>query len=259
MNASLTYLLVDLAALLLPLLFSFHPSIQFYKQWRFFAGPCLLTAFLFVIWDIAFTGLGIWHFNPTLVLGFYIFNLPVEEILFFFCVPYACVFTYFCFSRLVGVEWSEVNRRHFVFILAAGLIWVGLEHIGQLYTSVTFFLLAALLIYHLRRNRPFLSAFFFSYFILLLPFFLVNGYLTGSFGNQAVVLYNHQMNLDLRILAIPVEDIFYGMLLILLNVTLYEKAVESETTRFSFLEQKRKTLNWKSILLFQNRKPEPPR
>ena len=29
-----TYLLIDLLSLLVPLVFSFHPKIQFYKHWK---------------------------------------------------------------------------------------------------------------------------------------------------------------------------------------------------------------------------------
>ena len=61
------------------------------------------------------------------------------------------------------------------------------------------------------------------YSVLLLPFFIVNGILTGTGLDSPVVWYNDNENLGLRVLTIPVEDIFYGMELIFLNLLIYQK------------------------------------
>lgn len=57
-----------------------------------------------------------------------------------------------------------------------------------------------------------------TYVVLLLPFFVVNGLLTGTGINEPIVWYNKSTYIGLRLLTIPVEDIFYGIDLILLNV-----------------------------------------
>jgi lycopene cyclase domain-containing protein len=54
---------------------------------------------------------------------------------------------------------------------------------------------------------------------MLIPFLIVNGLLTSI----PVVLYNNEENLNFRIYSIPFEDVFYGMLLIMMNVIGYEK------------------------------------
>ena len=57
---------------------------------------------------------------------------------------------------------------------------------------------------------------------LLIPFFIVNGILTGTGIDEPVVWYNNAENLSIRILTIPIEDIFYGFELIILTIYFQE-------------------------------------
>jgi lycopene cyclase domain-containing protein len=97
-----------------------------------------------------------------------------------------------------------------------------LLNLGKHYTYITFISLAFVLFLLSISKADYLGRFFVAYLIILFPFLLVNGILTGSLTAEPVVWYNDNFNLDLRILTIPVEDVFYGMLLILGNVAIYE-------------------------------------
>ena len=66
------------------------------------------------------------------------------------------------------------------------------------------------------------QAFLIAYLIILIPFLIVNGFLTSI----PVITYNNEENLAMRIYTIPVEDIFYGMLLVMMNIVGYEKLLK---------------------------------
>ena len=98
---NLTYLLIDVGCVLIPLIASFYPKHPFYKEWKSLFLAILTVAVPFLIWDEYFTQQGVWGFNPTYLTGLYLGHLPVEEILFFICMPFACTFTYFALLYLV--------------------------------------------------------------------------------------------------------------------------------------------------------------
>ncbi len=182
----------------------------------------LIVAALFIAWDVIFTRIGVWGFNDNYLAGVTLINLPVEEWLFFITVPYACVFIYDCIKAYFpGWTFGDGGRK-LAFILGVILITVGVSNYDKLYTSVTFTGLAVFLFVSYFLKAGFLGRFFISYLIILVPFLIVNGVLTGSGIEEHIVWYDHSQNLDFRILTIPVEDAFYGMWLILGNVSLYE-------------------------------------
>ena len=214
-----TYLLVDFFCILFPFAFSFYPKINFYKQWKYFLAPAGVTALFFIVWDILFTKMGVWGFNPArYVCGLYLFSLPLEEYLFFFCIPYSCVFTYYCIRMVFPHPRFNFFIKVFSIALAVFLFTIAFTHLPRLYTSVTFILLAAFLCLLTIKKTAYLPAFFISFLIILIPFFMANGILTGSFIPEPVVIYNNKYNLGIRLSTIPAEDVFYGMLLMLMNV-----------------------------------------
>jgi len=217
-----TYLLVDFFCILFPLVFSFHPKIKFYKQIAYFIVPCALTALFFVVWDILFTRVGVWSFNTSYVCGVYLAGLPVEEYLFFICIPYASVFTWYCVSSFLDLASALQKAVICSWVLVTLLSIAGLLHLQQHYTSVTFLLLGLTIALVVIKMPYLLPSFYVSYLIILLPFFLSNGILTGSLIKEPVVRYNSNDNLGIRLITIPLEDMFYGMLLILMNVAGFE-------------------------------------
>ena len=110
------------------------------------------------------------------------------------------------------------------------LLITGIIHADRYYTSLTFIFTGVfiLLLYLFRKFfKSFDSvSFLVSYAICLIPFLIVNGFLTAI----PVVVYNDAENLGIRIYTIPFEDAFYGMLLVLMNIVLFEK-VKSQKSK----------------------------
>ncbi len=182
----------------------------------------LLPAIFYIVWDAWFTRLGVWSFNGDYIRNIHLYNLPIEEVLFFFVVPYCCVFIYECIRcYFPGLKDGVVSTGIFA-IIALLLLVTAFLHADKLYTfftSVFCAIFMALVIFFRKQWLFFqIKAFLVSYLIILFPFLLVNGFLTAI----PVVLYNDDENVGLRLYTIPVEDIFYGMLLIMLNIAGYE-------------------------------------
>jgi lycopene cyclase domain-containing protein len=219
-----TYLLVNIFSVIVPFIFSFHPKIKFNKYFGAFFSANIISAFCFLIWDAVFTANGVWGFSSKYTLGIKLFNLPIEEILFFFCIPFACVFTYHCLNKFFNIAWNRKFENGFILFLSFMLLFIGLIHFEKTYTSATFISTGLmLLIFKFVFKVEWLQKIFSIYPILLIPFFIVNGILTGYGLIEPVVWYNNDENLSIRLLTIPIEDVVYGFELIILTIFIYEK------------------------------------
>ena len=218
-----TYLFLNLVSVSIPLILSFDRKVHYYKRWKYLFPAIGISLAIFIIWDVIFTHHGVWGFNPLHLTGIEIVNLPLEECLFFVTVPYASVFLYDVFKAYIPRDPFARISRGISFFLIGFLLIFALLNYDKIYTFITFFFLSIyILVLELVFKVKYMGRFYFAYMFVLIPFLLVNGVLTGSFIEEEVVWYNNLENLGVRIFTIPVEDAFYGMLLILMNVSIYE-------------------------------------
>ena len=224
MDSKYLYLWINFLTFIVPFLCSFYPKANFSSKWRYVIPAILATAIIFIAWDALFTQLGVWGFNPRYVSGIYAFGLPIEEILFFFCIPYACLFTYFALNHLIEKDYLFPHQELISSLLIIILLIFGSYFLHNLYTGATFILTGAFLaLVMLKLRVRFMGRFYFAFALLLIPFFIVNGILTGSFIEEQVVWYNPQEMMGIRLGTIPLEDSVYALLLILLPITIWEK------------------------------------
>ncbi len=217
------YILLNLGSFSLPFLYSFNKNMRFIKHFKHVVISTLATGILFLIWDIWFTRIGVWGFNDMYYLGFTLFNMPIEEWLFFFCIPYACLFSHYAIQYykptwIVPLPLTKLLTIGLI-ILTISLVLFNLD---KLYTSVNSMVLTVVLIIGLRFNTRALQRFYISFLFILIPFFIVNGVLTGCFINQEVVWYNNFENLGIRLFTIPIEDMGYAFSLLFINILLLE-------------------------------------
>lgn len=192
---------------------------QLHLKARALSFALVITAIVFLVWDVWFTDLGVWSFNPEFISGIKIFMLPIEEWMFFFTIPFSCMFIHEVLKFYYPNVKSEIIEEYFPWIiLLVGLV-MSLVYIEHIYTQVTFTLLVLYVLFskYVIKFKNY-TRFLLTYLFCLPPFYLVNGILTAF----PVVIYNNSENLGIRIGTVPLDDHFYLMLLLLMNISLFE-------------------------------------
>ncbi len=170
-----------------------------------------------------YTSMGMWGYNSRSLIGVKIGNLPVEEGLFFICIPYACIFSYHCLNTQLKRDFfAKIHGLiSYMLMLFSGIMVLIYYH--QVYTVFAFgSVLFLIFMLHFVFKVKWLSRFYFAYLILQIPFLIVNGILTGTGLKEPIVWYNASHIIGWRILTIPFEDIFYGMSMLLMSIAIYE-------------------------------------
>ncbi|MFY0604098.1 MAG: lycopene cyclase domain-containing protein [Flavobacteriaceae bacterium] len=204
--------------------YSFNKKMRFINHWKAVLASLILVSAIFLIWDAIFTKNGVWGFNPDYHLNFLLFGMPIEEWLFFFCIPYASMFIHYSFEYFKpNLLLSKKMTQGITIGLLLILVPVVLLHSDKDYTFVNYSLLIFTLAVGFRFGIQYLQRFYIAFLVILIPFFIVNGILTGTGLDEPVVWYNNDENLGIRLLTIPIEDIGYAFTMIFGNVFLVEK------------------------------------
>ena len=216
------YLSLMIFSISFPLFRSFENKIKYYTKWKFILKSILFVFLFFIPWDVLFTYLGIWSFNDKYNLGFNLLNLPIEEWLFFIVVPYACLFIYEVLEFFFPIN-NQYNFPNYVcYLFCCVFLVLAILNYHKLYTLVCFILTSLTFLYLSRLKN---LSFFRTYFVTLIPFILINGFLTGSFTSEAVVNYNPQHIIGFRFLNIPIEDFMYNFLLMFCSLFFYNHKI----------------------------------
>lgn len=202
-----TYLIINFLIILVPLLYSADRRIRYYRCFPALACSIVIVGLPYIVWDAVVTRWREWSFNPPYIIGVYVMNLPIEEILFFVTVPFSCLFIYESVAYYTEDRPLRFSPAWFV-ALALALGAAALIAGGHGYTMKAFLACALALVAGLALRPESLlgSRHWLWLAICYIPFFVVNSLLTAI----PVVEYNPAAILGPRIGTIPVEDFFYN-------------------------------------------------
>lgn len=218
------YLTLELVTIVVPLVFSFDKKMQFYKRLKTVIISLILVGAIFIIFDIYSTSAGVWGFNRDYHSNIVFLHLPLEEWLFFFAIPYACVFLHYTFLFLLPrISLSNKTTSGISVLLSVILVLVISLNIDKTYTWIIgVFALTAILLSWFSSTKI-LNRYYLTFLVILIPFFIINGVLTGSFIDEEVFWYNSNEILGIRIFTVPVEDIMFAFSLVLFNLLAISK------------------------------------
>lgn len=189
-------------------------------DWKQLGLTYLFVSVPFVLLDAFSHSRGWWHYNPEHVGEATLLGLPVEEVLFFFVIPFACLYLYSAMERQfkqapVSPLFGKVTAA--VLIASLGIVSVFSPYERTIVDAVL--LLAVLIAWWVIRpqfTRPFV---WWSISIMLL-FFTVNTALTAL----PIVIYGPEFGSQIRIGTVPFEDAWYNLSLLLGSWLVWSKA-----------------------------------
>jgi lycopene cyclase domain-containing protein len=218
------YFILLVSSVAAPLILSFDKKLQFRRQWKYLFPAIFVVAAVYIFFDVLLTKAGVWGFNPRYHSNILLFNLPIEEWLFFIVIPYASIFLHDAF--VLYFPQIKLNNRISKIITVALLIiliLLVLFNLDKIYTVYIYSTLIVTLVIYLFSKSNIINQFYITFLLILIPFLIVNGVLTGSFIESEVVWYNNEENLEIRFFTIPVEDFAYGFSMIFLSLMFRDK------------------------------------
>jgi isorenieratene synthase len=214
------YLLFDLVMIAAPVVLSCIRGPTFFvHRWARAAVAIVVGAAPWVLWDVLVAERH-WWFAEDYTLGPSVLGLPLEEWGFFVAVPFACLYTWEILVR--GPQGQPHPLLRWAWVAVAALlplgVWVFLAT-GREYTGLSLACMGAaasvdvgLRTHLLRRPRTW------AYLAVVSLFTVVfNNFLTG----RPIVLYDASYQLDWRVVTMPIEDLGFGLGLMITVTAIY--------------------------------------
>ncbi len=205
------YLCFDLVIGSVGLWASFRYKLNTHIRSRQMIRAFCMVGVPFIVWDVFAAKSGHWSFNDVYTLGVRVLGLPIEELLFFIVVPFACMVVWDGVEKYV--EDSGFLSGHMIIACFELFSFVVLitqwEH---MYTRVVSLAFLAVCIVLSQWFRAFImrKRFWIFQLMVLLLFVFGNLILTGL----PIVRYGADAITGMRFLTIPFEDFLYNFVLL---------------------------------------------
>lgn len=203
--------------LIISLRFSIGPT----KKWRQLLAGYGTISLIFIVWDILASAAGHWGFSTRYAIPFRFVGLPIEEYLFFFTVPFACMLVW----DMLSVSKARAQKKYLLsyfsiwWLLSAGLLIFGWERGYTRAAALSVLLTSGLLMNYgttlLKQQR-----FLWYQATVLFLFIVCNMYLTAL----PIITYGSQAIMGWRFVTIPIEDFLFNFALLNTFLLVYERS-----------------------------------
>ena len=215
------YLVFNISCIFLGLLFATDLSRKRKVNINWFAlfMSYLLISIPFVIWDVIATARGHWSFDSFYITDNYIFNLPVEEFLFFFTVPFLIISSFEWLKSKFSPDKLNLSyiELSILLILSTYLLLNGGEYslLAVVSSLLTFYI-----------TRPLVNKYGAVFYLLVLLTYAFFIFGNSMLTSPPVVSYGEEFVSGYRFLSIPIEDFLYNYALIFMSIFVYDSISE---------------------------------
>lgn len=172
----------------------------------------------FIVWDIIAARAGHWGFSTEFTLPFRQLGLPLEEVAFFFTIPFGCMLVWDALEGLQGTV-SQMMVRVMTSVIGLASFLIVFMHLDRGYTRVAGFVALLVLIILITQRALVQSRRFWHFQAITLGLFVVcNLVLTGL----PIITYGAGQIIGWRFVTIPLEDFFFNFALLNSFLLVYE-------------------------------------
>lgn len=217
------YLLIDLAALIIALFFSFRPRASFRKEWKWLLPSIGVVAIPTLLVNAQLIRIGAWGYNQDHILGQFVYLLPIEEILYYLCVPYlAMLGYYFCRYYFPGTQ-LKYSGRIIAGVSAALCLIIAAAYLDHLFTLISFLGVSIFLAFCFLRRPFWLGHLIISFSVFSIAFILYNSTLGELNLIFPIFKYEAAETMDVFVNNMPIECLPYSLLVFGSIISIYER------------------------------------
>lgn len=188
----------------------FGTRLYFFRKWTI---SLVLCSVFFILWDYMFARIGIWGFNENYIRGWLIFGFPIEEIIWFFVIGICSLFVQELVEQRIGFPKLMKTKAHKI-IIGIGILFLisTIMNRALLYTGMVCLINFGiiLLYFQMGKYEDYLQIIY-GFVWLIIPMVIFDGILTGMFTHEALVQYEPEEFLRIRLITIPIEDFGFGL------------------------------------------------
>lgn len=212
--------LILLTILAFPLWYFLKDMRWFIDELKFMIPAIFISGTVYLIINFRLSELAVIQYNENFLIGKKLFWVPVEEWL--FVVVFSLVL--FAVYNRLKERYASLDHPNLFMVVALCITvilivsaWLSKQ---KLYPFTIFALSAVYLGYTVFRNRfkHHLTKFFVTWFVLVIPLFLIRVFLFS----MPVLIADNNFTSGINLINTPVEDLAFIFLLVLMNITVYE-------------------------------------